>query len=353
MPPAIHQFLSTFAPRDAQGNHARQVRSVLRDMGLDSDVYAFEVWPELKGEARSYREYRGGATHLLYQLSTGSPVADFLRDRPEPKIVNYHNLTPVSMFAPWEPHLGAELLAGRRQLTELARSTALGIGVSEFNRAELAAAGYRPTTVVPLLLDLAAFDREPDRRALDRLWAEKGTTWLFVGRLAPNKAQHELVSALAAYRRAYDPHARLRLVGGFSSPRYADAVSGYAAALGLADSVEVVGHVSDDELAAHYRAADVYVSTSDHEGFGVPLLEAMHHRLPIVAYGSSAIPETVGGAGLVLGDKAPATVAAAVHRVVTDDRLRHALGDAAGRRLADFALPKTRQAFRAAIEAVL
>lgn len=350
---ALHQFLSTFAPRDAQGNHAVQVQSVLREMGLRSDIYAMEVWPEVKRQARSHREYAGGASHLLYQLSTGSPVAEFLRDRPEPKIVNYHNLTPVSMFAPWEPHLGAELLAGRRQLRELCDSTVLGIGVSSYNRAELDAAGYRRTTVVPLLLDLAAFDREPDRRTLDRLWADRGATWLFVGRLAPNKAQHDLVAALAAYRRAYDPDARLRLVGGQSSPRYADAVRGFAAELGLADAVELADHVSDEELSAHYRAADVYVSTSDHEGFGVPLLEAMHHRLPVVAYGSSAVPETVAGAGIVLRTKEPATVAAAVDRVLRDGALRHALAEAAGRRLADFALPKTRAAFRAAVETVL
>ena len=350
---AIHQFLSTFAPRDAQGNHALQVRAVLRDMGLASDIYAMEVWPELRREARSHREYTGGASHLLYQLSTGSPVADFLRRQPEPKIVNYHNLTPLSMFAPWEPHMGAELSAGRRQLHELAGSTALGIAVSSYNQAELDVAGYPKTTVVPLLLDLASFDREPDRRTLDRLWRDRGATWLFVGRLAPNKAQHDLVAALAAYRRAYDPDARLRLVGGASSPRYADAVAGFAAELGIGDAVELVGHVSDDELSAHFRAADVYVSTSDHEGFGVPLLEALHHRLPVVAYGSSAVPETVGGAGIVLPEKSPETVAAAVHRVLTDDALRHALAEAAGHRLADFALPKTAAAFRAAIELVL
>jgi glycosyltransferase involved in cell wall biosynthesis len=349
----IDQFLSTFAPRDAQGNHALQVRAVLRDMGLQSDIFAMDVWPELRREARSHQEYRGGAGHLLYQLSTGSPVADFLRARPEPKVVNYHNLTPISMFAPWEPHMGAELIAGRRQLQELASSTALGIGVSSYNRLELDAAGYAKTTVVPLLLDLATFDREPDRRTLDRLWADRGATWLFVGRLAPNKAQHDLVAALDVYRRVYDPDARLRLVGGASSPRYADAVRGFAAELGLAHAVELTDHVSDEELSAHYRAADVFVSTSDHEGFGVPLLEAMHHKLPVVAYGSSAVPETVGGAGLVLADKAPTTVAAAVHRVLTDDALRHALGEAAGHRLAEFALPRTRAAFQAAIETLL
>jgi glycosyltransferase involved in cell wall biosynthesis len=203
-------------------------------------------------------------------------------------------------------------------------------------------AGYRSTAVVPILLDTSTFDRAEDVAAVERLTVP-GPVWLFVGRLAPNKAQHDLIKALSVYRRVYDPTATLRLVGSVSSHAYATAVEGLVRALQLEDAVELCGDVSDAELDAHYRAADVFVSTSDHEGFCIPLLESMHHRLPIVAYGSSAIPETLGGAGLCLPSKEPTRVAAAVHRVLGDPALQDSLTRAGEVRLADFDLDLNRR----------
>jgi glycosyltransferase involved in cell wall biosynthesis len=179
------------------------------------------------------------------------------------------------------------------------------------------------------------------------------TTWLFVGRLAPNKAQHDLLKALSVYRRVFDPEARLRLVGGSSSHAYATALVDFITALQLEDAVELCGEVTDAELAAHYRAADVFVSASDHEGFCIPLLEAMHHRLPIVAYGSSAIPETLGGAGLCLASKEPTVLAAAIHRVAHDRVLREALVAAGLRRLADFDLATDKRRMAEAVAGAL
>jgi glycosyltransferase involved in cell wall biosynthesis len=101
------------------------------------------------------------------------------------------------------------------------------------------------------------------------------------------------------------------------------------------------------------EAADVYVSTSDHEGFGVTLLEAMHHGLPVVAYGSSAVPETMGAGGLCLPRKDAATVAAAVHRVVTDAALRAQLVAAGHARVRDFDLASGQAKLRTIIESVV
>jgi glycosyltransferase involved in cell wall biosynthesis len=340
---AVHQLVPTFAPRNAIGNHVLQVQSVLRGMGLESEIWVGDAWREVAHLSKQYREQpvRDGQW-LLYQASTGSAMADWLRERPEPTLLNYHNMTPAELFAPWEPHVGVELNAGRRQLAELAPQTELAVAVSAYNEAELVRAGYRSTAVVPILLDTSTFDRAEDVAAVERLTVP-GPVWLFVGRLAPNKAQHDLIKALSVYRRVYDPTATLRLVGSVSSHAYATAVEGLVRALQLEDAVELCGDVSDAELDAHYRAADVFVSTSDHEGFCIPLLESMHHRLPIVAYGSSAIPETLGDAGLCLPSKEPTRVAAAVHRVLEDPALQGSLTRAGEARLADFDLDRNRR----------
>jgi glycosyltransferase involved in cell wall biosynthesis len=352
---AVHQFVPSFAPRDAIGGHSRHVQRTLRDAGIESRMYVGEARGVAPGEVEDYRTFTGGSgpTWLLYQLSTGSVMADFVLGRPEPRIVDYHNVTPSAFFAAWEPVVAVELAAGRNQMEALAAGTALGLADSAFNRAELDDAGYGRTAVLPILVDLGEFDVDVDERRLDGLRAAKaggGADLLFVGRVAPNKCQHDLVKALAAYRRLYDHEARLHLVGGSSSHAYWTTLHRYAEHLELGGAVHFHGSVSPAELAAHYRAADAFVCLSEHEGFCVPLLEAWHHRLPVVAFAAAAVPETLGGAGLLLAEKGPVTVAAALHRVLSDAGLKTRLIAAGQARLAELDLERTRKILVAAVE---
>ena len=349
---AVHQFLPTFAPRDAIGTHALHAQRILRSMGLESEIYAEGIARPARRQARPYRSFGRRATPpdtwLLYQLSTGSAVAEFLQARPEPKLVNYHNVTTASLFAPWEPHVGVECAEGRRQLSELAPEVELGIAVSAYNEAELKAAGYRRTAVAPVLVDLDAGHVRPDDEVLGRLERAKrggGSDWLFVGRVAPHKCQHDVVRAFAVHRRLYDPQARLHLVGGPGSHAYVNTLERYVAALGLGGAVHLTGSVTQEALLAHYRAADVFVCLSEHEGFCVPIVEAMRLGVPVVAFAAAAVPETVAGAGVLLEAKDPLTVATAVHRVVEDGKLTAALVDAGRLRAADFTLDRATRRF--------
>ena len=354
--PAIHQLLPIFEP-GAVGAHAIAARAALRAAGFDSEIYTVEIHPAYAGEgahdlADHARAARPG-DRLVYQMAIGSVVADYACQRPEPLVVNHHNLTPLRYFAGWEPVAAHGVVWGRRQLRELAGRASLGVAVSRYNEADLIEAGFDRTLVVPYLLDLRTFAIKPDARVLDSVRATRaGTEWLFVGRLAPNKAQHDLVKAFAAYRQFHDPQARLHLVGGGADGQYGHAVTSFALALGLADSVVATGPVPPAALAAHYEAADVLVVTSEHEGFCVPLLEAMYHRLPIVAYGEAAVPETLGDAGVLLPTKEPFTVAAAVDRVVRDTGLRAQIVEAGVRRVADYGIDHTGPAFVEAVSAL-
>jgi glycosyltransferase involved in cell wall biosynthesis len=191
------------------------------------------------------------------------------------------------------------------------------------------------------LADYARVTKEPDPRVAAELQArraaEGGADILFVGRIVPSKAQHELVKALWAYRHLYDASARLHLVGGTSSYAYSKSLYDFVEDLGLTGAVRLAGEVSDAALAAYYEAADVFLSLSVHEGFGVPLVEAMTAGRPIVARGAGAgaVTETVGDAALVLESGDPAYVAAALHRACTDDALRRTLAENGRRRAAE------------------
>jgi glycosyltransferase involved in cell wall biosynthesis len=348
---AVHQVLPVFAPRDAIGNHTAAIRTALRGWGFSSEIFAEEVNPGAGPNARTIRDIdparmvAAEPTIWLYHASTGTPVAEWWAGLPGHKALDYHNISPASVLGAWEPHVGVELEHGRRQLADLATVTDWAIADSAYNETELKGLGYRWTGVVPILLatDHLA-DEGVDPASLARLESRKqGAEWLFVSRLLPHKAQHDLIKAFAAYRLAYDPAARLSLVGATGSARYADALADFVDDLGL-------GSVPAGELGARYRVADVYVSASEHEGFGVPLLEAMAHDVPVVAFASSAVPETVGGGALVIDDKRPTVFAAAVHRVLSDASLQESLRAAGRARLDELGLPATTARLRAAVD---
>jgi glycosyltransferase involved in cell wall biosynthesis len=339
----LHQFVATFEP-GATGAHMLEVQRLARDvLGIESDLFA-EYRRGAHAEAvKQHRDYRPRPGDVLvYHMAIGSVVADFVADRGQPLVVDFHNVTPAHFIEPWEPGAAYGCSWGRNQLHELAVTAELGIAHSHYSEEDLRHEGFVETAVAPILLDLSMFESEVDEARLHALQAAKdggGADWLFVGRLSPNKCQHDLVKALAVYRRLYDPAARLHLVGGSSSDAYVTAIEGFAAELGLSDAVDIPGSVTPGELAAYYQAADVFVSVSEHEGFCVPLVEAMYNRVPVVAFGSSAVPETLGDGGVLLPSKDAATVAAAVDRVLRD---RDAVVAAGTARLAAFDLERTR-----------
>jgi glycosyltransferase involved in cell wall biosynthesis len=329
---AVHQLLPVFADGDAIGNNVLRTQALLRQAGYESEIFVQEAHPAMRSRSRPYRELEAGPSDwLLYHLSTGSPMASWLAEQDHRLAVYYHNITPARFFERWEPWAAENIRGARQQMRKLASVTRFAMANSTYSEAELRAEGYGDTCVVPVLVDFAGFDGPEDQATAARLRraAERGgAQWLFVGRLAPNKCQHDVIGAFAAYRAIYDPEARLTLVGGRTSALYHRALEQLVDELGLGGCVDLADAVSFPALLAHYRAADVFVSQSQHEGFFVPVLEAMHLGVPVVARAATAVPETVGDGGLLLPDDAaddPVVVASAVHRVLTDQVLRERL----------------------------
>jgi glycosyltransferase involved in cell wall biosynthesis len=354
----IHQLIPSLNVRDAVSNHTLRLQRLLRRLGHPSEVYA--VWASTSLPAAVHPASAVPAdpgSWLLYQHSIGSLAADRYARHRGGRLLNYHNVTPAELFEPWEPDVGGEIDLGRRQLAEFAACTDHAIAVSEYNRGELVELGYRSTGVAPILIDTDELRLTIDPKTAGRLRLvarrRPGSQILAVGRIAPNKGHHQLVPAFAAYRHCFDPGAHLHVVGPISSHRYADAVRHTVDAAGLRRHVTFHGNVSDGALGALYHHADALCMLSDHEGFGVPLLEAMAHDLPIVAFASAGIPGTAGDAAILLPDRRPETVATALHRVVTDERVRNRLISAGRERLEAFSLQRTEAAYAEQIGAAL
>ncbi len=321
MSPAVDILIPQMASADATSNHTRLIQEMLEKKG-------FEVRIVVERRTRSdsstipIEKWKGDARVSILQHSIGSEVAQGVIRNKSPIVLNYHNITPASYFQVWQPELARSVERGRQQLSQLAPLTRRGIADSEFNAQELRDLGIDDVVVSPVLWQLGGHVGQLDQG--ESGVSEDGGTVLFVGRLAPNKCQHDLIAAFAVLSR-FRPQSRLVLVGDASPPQYLLSLKSLARRLGVQGQVVFAGKVSDKDLLQWYQLSDVLACASEHEGFGVPLVEAMANGLPVVAYDAAAVAETVNGAGIVLSDKRPATMATALDRVLDDEQLRNGL----------------------------
>ena len=334
---AVHQLVSNFDVGDAIGNHVRALRRLLRGWGHASDVYAQYVHDSLAREARFYTKYRAVSSPrhvVLFHFSIGSEVTAFFAGLPDRRVMIYHNITPAEYFVGVNARVADRCRRGRWELERLRGVVDLALGVSDFNRRELEAAGFPRTGVLPILVDWSQYDHALVR-PLEQAYG-RGTTLLTVGRIAPNKRIEDVLKVFYFYRRL-DPDSRLLVVGSsVDTEGYLAALQKLAAELGLLDSVVFTGAVSQAELCTYYRLASAYLCLSEHEGFCVPLLEAMHFGVPVLAYASTGVPGTLGDAGLLLAQKDFPAIAELVCRVVTDPGLRASVVAGQRRRLQAF-----------------
>lgn len=329
-------MLAALSFGDAIGNEALRIQEILRDEGFDSEVFAESVHPEMAGRARKLWDYRtvsGPDRLLILHFSIGAGVSAFAYHLPDPILLVYHNITPARWFAAFHRHLAGLCYHGRRELAAFAPRTRLALGDSEFNRAELDAVGFHPTGVLPLLLDPHRLDVPPSPVVLEMFDDDK-TNFLFVGRVIPNKCFHDLIKVFAFYQRFLDRNCRLLLVGewvGFE--KYHEALVRLVDDMELRDVV-FTGHVEDDDLAAYYRSADLFLCLSEHEGYCVPLIEAFRFGVPVMAMDAGAIPETMDGAGVLVREKRIDEIALLAHAIVTDEALAQKIVEGQDRALA-------------------
>lgn len=322
----IDQCLPSFAPRDAIGYHTLELQRVIRSLGIPSDIYADEIKPEMKGLALPFghlaRRPRNNGRYVIYQTSTGSPMVHRLIEHQEKIIINFHNVTPKDILGRWDRGVGTVVGAGIKQLSMLKDSILGAISVSRFNKWCLAQEGITENSLVacPFIPEHPATEVEVASRI------DTHSNWIFVGRIAPNKAQHDIVKAFAAYVEAWDPEATLTLVGSVSSKSYAEALNSVIVDLNVQSRVRLLSGLDANQLQSEYQRASVFVCLSDHEGFGFPIVEAMRYGLPVVAYASTGVTETVGTAGILVSDKNPLNIAGAVAVVENRSDLRSDLG---------------------------
>jgi glycosyltransferase involved in cell wall biosynthesis len=244
-----------------------------------------------------------------------------VRNLPDKKVMMYHNITPAEFFVGVSEHVYHLAKGGRKELASLSGCMDLCFCDSEFNRRELVALGYENVHVVPLLMDFSLLDIPADTKIVSR-YSDGWKNIVFVGRVAPNKKQEDAIRVFYYYKKYIDPRSRLFLVGtSRQTPRYQVILENLVERLGLTDVI-FTGSVTQGKLVAYYRIAHAFVCMSEHEGFGVPLVEAMYHKVPIIAYEAGAVPEILGGAGVLVREKNHQAVAELLNLLLEDEEFR-------------------------------
>ena len=336
----VNQWVPAAHKGDAIGDSARRVRGLLRDMGHQSDLYAMTIDADLRGDVIPCTDQ--GATRgdlTIFHFALVSPMTPEFARLPHGRVLQYHNVTPAHFFAGYDAAIYRLAMLGREDLKSLVGHTDLAFGDSEYNRQELAALGFSNTGVFPIAVDTERITTAPRRPALESVLQEEGwLNFLFVGRIVPNKKIEDHIKLAEHYKRYVDEQYRFVFVGRTdATPRY------YAAIRALLEQYRMpqgrfifTGPVPDEDLAAYYRTASVYISLSEHEGFCVPLLEAMAADVPVLAYSSTAVPDTLGGAGVQFAPKDLEYAAELLGELAYNDGLRQQVIAGQRARLADF-----------------
>ncbi len=322
---AIHQIAPTFAYGDAIGNQMSYIREFLRRRGIESQIYVQSLDPRLADPGRLYTEYQSHPDNvLIYHYSTGSSLTDFVLRLPDQIVLYYHNVTPSEFFEKYDPAYAAMLDHGRQEVA-LFRNQPLAWAGSEYNRQDLLNIGFHNVIVVPYFLDfdaLLAAAETPEGHETTAHYTDGWVNVLFVGRLAPNKRQDDLIRAFTYYHRLINRRSRLILVGSDANlPAYRFELEMLAERL-APGCVHMPGTVSLQALSGYYRAATVFVSMSEHEGFGIPLLEAMAFDTPVIAFAAAAVPETLGCAGVLVKHKRYDVIGELIALLAEDEILR-------------------------------
>lgn len=320
----VHQFAATLSFGDAISDEMIEIQRTLREYGYKSDIFIKYYDPRVAEYIRDFREYEKISSKkntVIFHFSIGSPVSKLFYRIPDKKIMIYHNITPYHYFIDYHRILTKECFKGRLELKRFSDKVDLALGDSEFNRIELEESSYRKTGILPLLLDLSKFDKRGDP-VISRIFDNGKKTILFVGRVIPNKKFEDVIKTFFFYKKYFNPESQLILAGDYRSmERYYFGLTDLVARLDLKD-VYFTGRLEFAELLAYFNLAHIYLSMSEHEGFGVPLIEAFYKRIPVIAYAAGAVEETLNGGGIIIRHKEFPKIAALIDRIDHDPALR-------------------------------
>lgn len=353
----VIQLLVTLQKGDAIGNLTLLLHDFFLSQGFDSQIYAYNIGSNIDKKTAQNIKYLKGIKKddlLIYHMCEGHEINDIVKCAKSKKIAVYHNTTPPVFFEQFGRELKIVQEKSQKVISELKEVFDRCIADSEFNKQDLILMGYdkNKIDVIPVMLDFDDYKKIPDKATIEK-YNDEFVNILFVGRIVPNKKQEDIIRSFAYYHKFVNDKSRLFLIGSPFIKDYDYTLKRYIDYLEIQDSVIMPGHSSFEEILAYYSCADIFLCMSEHEGFCVPLLEAMMFDVPIIAYNSTAIPFTLESSGVITDSKEPKEVAVLIEKIVKNDEYRMEIVNIQKKRLRDFEPERLKKMYLNSIEKVL
>ena len=338
----IIQVLPTISYGDAVSNDAINIDKILKKNGYETELYAENIDKKLKDKVFKISKLKKVNKNdiLIYHKSTGTDLSFLLEKYKCKKIMRYHNITPGRYLEKYNKYLYNLVEYGRKGLEYASKYFNYSLAVSDYNKNELDELKYKSTMTLPILIPFEDYKKEPDKKVIKK-YSDGKKNILFVGRVVPNKAQEDIIKSFYYYKKYANGDSRLILVGndnGFKN--YSDLLKRLVTELGLENDVIFSGHIKFEEILAFYKVADLFLCMSEHEGFCVPLVESMLFKVPILAYNSSAIKETLGNSGVLVNKKDYFLISELMNFILSDENIKKEIIKKQNKRLEDFQLEK-------------
>lgn len=353
----IVQIVTELIYGDAIGNDVLAIDRLLKGLHIKTKVYCLRIDKRIPDGVAEHCDHFPSLREpdiILYHYAGAEFLRELIEKQHCRKIMVYHNWTPASFFVNWQNDMAVNMRKSQQELLAMCNDFELCIADSEFNRRGLLRAGYRcPVIVLPIIVQWEDYDQTPDEGVLQQFAGDGWTNILFVGRIVPNKSQEDVIRSFACYQKMYNQKSRLFLVGNpTTTERYDASLKKYVETIG-AKNVYFTGHIDFPAILSYYHLADLFLCMSEHEGFCVPILEAMKFKVPIIAYDSCAVPETLGGAGIVVEEKDERLIAKLIDSVVRDKDLASYLRRKEELRLMDFSYESMRQKYQDVFDSII
>lgn len=349
----IHQLIGTLTSGDAIGNEALMIKRLLRQWGYESGIYCYYFTKEVSSEVMDFRQLKSTDEDIIIYHYGGLDEIykhlDAIRGR---KVLVYHNITPYTYFSRYEPEYAKILKKSRDKLSEITDKFEYSIVKSNYTKAELDEIGFKNIMVIPVMFDLDKYN--VPFKNIDIGNRPEELRMLTIGRVVPNKMLEDLIMVFYHYNKSIDSNGKFVIVGDYGitgSFTYHYMLQKLIKELGLTN-IYFSNKVDFQTLLGFYHWANIYITMSRHEGFCVPVVEAMHFGIPVLATNACAIPETLGNSGVLLNNRDFMEIAELVHVVLKDEKLRGQIINGEKERARQFARDRIENMFREFIKEI-
>lgn len=328
---------------------------VLKKNGYNTEIYSEGMDERLKDTVKYYSELEETSKDdiIIYHKATGSRLTYELEKIKGIKVFRYHNITPGKYFEKYNEIAYNTVNYGRKGLQYAKKYVDYCLADSEYNADELVELGYKNVEVLPILIPFEDYEEVPDEKIIEK-YSDGKKNILFVGRIVPNKAQEDIIKSFYYYNKYINKESRLILIGndaGFEN--YSGLLKQLITELEVKDNVIIPGHIKFKEILSYYKIADLFLCMSEHEGFCVPLLESMFFKVPILAYNSSAIKETLGNGGVLVNNKNYFMISELMRITIENQQFREEIIKEQKKRLDYFKLKNTQKRFLEIVDDII